>query len=173
FGLVLQLATQLSPAAVRDGFGQPPVADHVLDREVFDRDQAVAADQVRGYAVQEVGTGVADLAVRAGDFGFGLTSVHAATLAAGHAPLVAGQVTGLALQMARVRDSLPVAGHGEVGDPEVHADLTPCLGQRGRLVGVDRDGHVPADVRFPADHHHSRVPRGQVHVVERPHHRQR
>ena len=68
--LVFQLAAELTPGAVRYRAGQMPVANHVLDREVFDRDHVVLADQAGAGAVQEVRPGMTDLAVRAGDLEF-------------------------------------------------------------------------------------------------------
>ena len=66
-----------------------PVADHVLYGQVLDHDHVVAADQGRGGAVQEIGTGRADFPVRAGDLRPGLGAVRGTALAAGQPPLVA------------------------------------------------------------------------------------
>jgi hypothetical protein len=57
FALVLKLTAELTPAAVRDGAGEMTVADHVADREVFDRDEIGGTDQVGTGAVQEVPPG--------------------------------------------------------------------------------------------------------------------
>ena len=92
-------------------------------------------------------------------FAFALARFARAFPAAGHAPLVAGQVAGLALQVARVGDPLPVAGHGEVLHAEVNADRMPGRRQRLRVAGVDGEGHVPAAVRLPGHDHHRRVQR--------------
>src|SRR5579864_8259652 len=97
--LVLELAAELAPPAVRDRAGQVPVRDHVADREVFDDDDIVVADQAGAGAVQEVAAGVADLAVGAGYLRRGLGLVGRSVPAAGQAPLVAGQVPGLARQV--------------------------------------------------------------------------
>ena len=70
---------------------------------------------------------VVDLAVGAGDLGGGLGPVSRSVLAAGHPPLVAGQPAGLALQVPRVGDLLPVAGHHEVRHTEVDTDGTSGL----------------------------------------------
>src|SRR5262249_23006085 len=94
FGLVLPLPPKIPPPRITDRPRQRVILNHVGDREVFDHDRVGPADQVGAGAVQEVGAGVADLAVSAGDFGLGLAPVDAPALAAGHTPLVAGQVTG-------------------------------------------------------------------------------
>jgi len=52
--------------------------------------------------VQEVGPGVADLPVSAGDLGRGLDPVRRPFLAAGQALLVTGQIPGLARQVPRL-----------------------------------------------------------------------
>ena len=104
---VLQLAAELTPAAVTDHAGQAPVADHPGDVEVLDHDQVVAADQARAGAVQKVTPGVTDLAVRPGDLDPGLGPVRRPFPAAGQPPLVAGQVPRLALQVAGIGDPLP------------------------------------------------------------------
>src|ERR1700728_2931151 len=83
---VFELAAELAPAAVGDHPGQVPVADHVAYRQVLDHDQVVVADQVGAGAVQEVVAGVADLAVGAGDLGFGLGPVRRPVAAAGQPP---------------------------------------------------------------------------------------
>ncbi|GAA3123274.1 hypothetical protein GCM10010466_12740 [Planomonospora alba] len=119
--LVLQQAAELTPPAIGDGAGQGPVADHPRDVEVFDRDHVVVADQPRAGLVREIGAGAADLRVGAGDLGLGLGTVVRPALPAGHAALVAGQVPGLALQVARVGDALAVAGDGEVLHAQVYA----------------------------------------------------
>ena len=79
---VLQLAAELAPAAVRDDAGKVPVADHVLDGEIFDHDRAGGADQAGAGAVQEVPARIAHLPVGAGDFRLGLDPVGGAALAA-------------------------------------------------------------------------------------------
>jgi hypothetical protein len=99
--LVLQLAAELAPAAVRDGAGQMPVADHAANVEVFDDDGVGRADQAGAGAVQEVSPRVADLAVRAGDRGRGPGPVGRPFPAAGQAPLVPCQPCPLLLVRVR------------------------------------------------------------------------
>src|ERR671936_793223 len=106
-----------------------PVADHADHVEVFDHDHVVLADQPGAGPVQEVGPRVADLPVGAGHLGGGLGPVSGPFLAAGYPPLVAGQPAGLALQVPRVGDPLPVTGHREVRHTEVDAAGTYGLGQ--------------------------------------------
>ena len=67
--LVLQLAAELTPPAVADGLGQPAVADHVLDGQVLDHDDVVAADEAGAGAVEEVLASATDFPVGAGDLG--------------------------------------------------------------------------------------------------------
>ena len=92
-----------------------------VDREVLDRDQVVAADQLGGGAVQEVRAG------RCGPCGGpGLPWPSPwpgwpSPLAAGQPPLVAGEVAGLALQVPGVGDPLAVRCHGEAGHAKVDA----------------------------------------------------
>src|SRR5262249_47216445 len=90
--LVSELAAEFAPPAVRDCRREPGVADHARHVQVLDHDDVVLLCQPRAGTVQEILAGVADLAVGAGDFGRGLAPVPAAWLAAGQAPLVAGQV---------------------------------------------------------------------------------
>ncbi len=107
--LVLELAAELTPAAVGDHAGRPPVANHVLDGEVLDHDHIGRADKPGASAVQEVQTGVADLAVGAGDLRPG--PVGGAFPAAGCTPLVASQVASRIVL-------LPLRGHGTPSRPE-------------------------------------------------------
>src|SRR5699024_12169417 len=81
---------------------------HALDVEVFDGDQVVLAHQPGGLLVQEVLTCVPYLAVGDRDPALGLAPVVGPALFAGLAPLVTGQVLGLALQVARGRNGLAV-----------------------------------------------------------------
>src|SRR5579864_3735576 len=160
--LVLQLAAELAPAAVRNYAGQVPVADHPGHVQVLDHDHVALADQAGAGAVQEVRPGVADLAVRAGDLEFRLLPVGRPWLAAGQAPLVAGEPAGLALQVPRVGDRVPVAGGGEMYHAEVDADGVLSLLQGFRGSRLDGEGDVPASVRLAGDDHHRRVQAGQV-----------
>src|SRR5260370_20437271 len=120
--LVLQLAAELAPAAVGDGAGQVPVADHAGHVEVFDDDGVGRADQAGAGAVQEVLPRVTDLPVGAGYLRRGLGPVGGPFPAASHPPLVASQPAGLALQVPGVGDLVTVTGHGEVGHAEIDAD---------------------------------------------------
>src|SRR6266496_2522362 len=56
--LVRELAAELAPAAVADRAGQVPVADHVLDGEVFDHDDVVLATQAGAGAALSLPAGV-------------------------------------------------------------------------------------------------------------------
>jgi hypothetical protein len=91
---VLKLPAELTPAAVADGAGETPVADHVRDGEILDDDHVVVADEPGGGPVQVVAPGVANLTAGAGNLGFRLGPVRGAVPAAGQAPLVAGQLVG-------------------------------------------------------------------------------
>ena len=166
--LVRQLAAELTPAAVRDCAGQMPVADHATDVKVLDHDEIGRTDQPSAGPVQEVPPRVTDLAVGAGDLGRSLGPVGRPLLAPSQAPLVAGQTAGLALQVPRVSDPLPVTGHGEVRHAQIDADGVPSLLQGFGGGGLGGEGDVPASVRLPGDDHHRRVQRGQVHVGPGP-----
>jgi hypothetical protein len=171
--LVFQLAAELAPAAVRNGPGHAPVADHVLHSEVLDRDQVVAADQAGGGLVQEVAAGAGDLAVGPGYLGPGLGPVGRAFLAAGQPPLVAGQVAGLALQVPGIGDPVAFAGHREVVHAQINTHRPAGRGQRLRWLGIDGQRHVPAAVGLFGHEHRGRVQPGHVDVRPRPHERQR
>jgi hypothetical protein len=159
---VLKLAAELAPAAAGDGASQLTVADHVVNREVFDHDEISFADQAGAGAVQEVPSRVADLAVRAGDFGSGLGPVGRPLPAAGQAPLVALQAAGFALQVTGIGGPLPGAGDGEVRHAEVDADNAAGLLQGLGGIGVDGEGYIrPASVSRPH-------PRSIAHVIEKP-----
>src|SRR5690606_8432337 len=149
--LVLQLAAELPPTGVEDRARQVPVADHATHVEVFDHDHVVVADQPGCGLVQEVRTRLADFGVCAGDLHPGFGPVVRPALFAGHAPLVAGQVPGLALQVARVRDLLAGGQDREVLHPEVDTDRSPGRGKRLRVVDVNGDGGVPATIRVAGD----------------------
>src|SRR5208282_5532415 len=166
--LVFQLAPELAPAAVADRPGQVPVADHVGDREVLDRDQVVAADQAGGGLVQEVAAGVADLSVGPGYLGLRPAAAGRATLAPGQPPLVAGEVAGPALQVTGVGDPLAVRRHREAGDAQVDAGCSPGSRPGRRSARVDREGHVPAAVGLFGDEHGARVQPGHLHARPRP-----
>ena len=154
---VRKLPAELTPAAVADGAGETPVADHVLDGEILDHDHVVLAYEPGAGPVQVVAPGVTDLTVGAGNLGFRLGPVRGTVLAAGQASLVAGQITGLAFQVPGIRHPPPVAGHGEVLHAQVGADGPPGLRQRFRAVAVDHERHVPAAIRLPGDNHHCGV----------------
>ena len=136
-------------AAIRDRACEAPVLHHARHVQVLDHDHVVLADQPGADAVQEIPPGVADLAVRAGHLRRGLDPVRGAFPAAGHTPLVAGQVAGLACQVSRIGDLLTVRCHGEVGHAEINTDGMPGLLQGLRGVAVDGEGHVPAPVAIP------------------------
>ena len=161
--LVLKLAAELAPAAVADGAGQMPVADHAGDVEVLDHDHVRRADQTGAGAVQEVPPGIADLAVGTGHLRRGLGPVSRPLPAAGQAPLVPGQVAGLARQVPRVGDLLPVRRHAPRSTP------TACpVGPAVQGAGVDGEGHIPAAARLPGHDHHRGVQRGHVDVRPGP-----
>ena len=71
---------------------------------------------------------------------------HAGLSGSGHAPLVAGQVAGLAFQVPRIGDPLTVRCHSEVGDAEIDTHGIPGLRRGLRGVAVYGEGHVPAPV---------------------------
>ena len=123
--LVRKLVAELTPPAVADRAGQVSVADHAGDVQVLDHDHVVPADQAGAGPVREVPPGIADLAVGAGHLRRGPGPVRRAVPAAGQAPLVPGQVAGLARQVPRAGDLLPVRGDGEVRHAQVDAGRVP------------------------------------------------
>lgn len=169
FGLVFEHAPKLAPCRVTDRFGEPAVFHHVRNREVFDGDQVVVADDPGGGLVEEVGAGVADLAMRGGDFGLGFAPVGRALLAVRHAPLVAGEIAGLALQMSQIGDALPIARDREVLDAQIDADLAAGHRLGVRIGGFDGEGPEPAAVRVAGDDDRGRVESGEVDLAEGPH----
>jgi hypothetical protein len=74
--LVVQLATELGPAAVRDGAGQPSVADQAGYVQVLDHDRVGGAYKPGADPVQEIAPRIADLAVGAGHLKFRLFPVR-------------------------------------------------------------------------------------------------
>ncbi len=147
--LVLQLAAELAPPAVADRPGQAPVADHVGDREVLDRDQVVAADQAGGGLVQEVAAGVGDLAVGPGDLGPCLGPVGRAFPATGEAALVAGEAGSPALQVAGIGDPLavrrPAAGlaSSPSAPPTPGRTTCPCAALHTAPAAPRGSGSIP------------------------------
>ena len=110
--LVFQLAAELAPSRVESrpvqpGFGASTVREvcawpvrvrpglrppgQVRDRQVFDHDRVVVADQPGAGAVEEVNPGGADFPVRAGRLRLRLPPVRGPFPAAGQAALVAGR----------------------------------------------------------------------------------
>jgi hypothetical protein len=73
--LVLQHGPEGAPSAVGDRFGEPPVTDHVLHRQVFDHDHIVVTDQTGTGLVQKVRAGRGDLTVSASDLRLGFGAV--------------------------------------------------------------------------------------------------
>ena len=91
------------PGRSGSGLGLGP-AGQVCDGQVFvGHDRIVVADQPGTGAVQEIGPGRADFAVRAGNLRFGFRPVRGAFLAAGQAALIAGQGVRPAGQLAGMR----------------------------------------------------------------------
>ena len=76
-------------------------------------------------------------------------------------------------ELPRVEDILPVAGHSEVLDAEVHAHDGARRGQLLRVGDLDSEGDVPASARVTGDGHRGRVEPGRVDVRPRPHENQR
>src|SRR2546430_1006065 len=64
--LVLDHAAEGAPPAVGNGFGQRPVADHVLHGQVLEHDHVMVADQPGRGTVQVISACGADFAVSAG-----------------------------------------------------------------------------------------------------------
>jgi hypothetical protein len=145
--LIGQLAAELTPAAVRDGAGQVPIADHAGHVQVLDHDHVVLADQAGAGAVQEVRPGVADLAVGAGDLESRLGPVGRALLAPGQPPLVTSQVPSLAVQVPlylAVPSSLSSGSTSPVTFPSARSPATAVCHLRPSVIRDSGNGQGPA-----------------------------
>jgi len=171
--LVRELAAKLGPPAVGNRAGEPVVAAHAGDVEVFDGDEVVVPHHAHTDAMQKVASRVANLSVCPGDFCRCLPPIPAAPLTSSKTPLVTSQIPRLALKVTRVGHPLRTAGDGEVPDAKVHADSPPGIWQWQWPDHVDGEGDVPAAVALPADDYRRRVQHGHVVVWPCPHKPQR
>ena len=150
-----------APPAIGDGLSQGAVADHVRHGEVFDRDHVMVADQAGAGLVEEVGAGGADLPVGAGDFRFGLRAVGGPVLAAGHAPLVPGEVPPRRSRCRGLGIFWPSVVTAKSLIPRSTPTTRPVAGTApGRALDGERD--VPASARVTGDGHRRRVDRRRV-----------
>ncbi|SFR12269.1 hypothetical protein SAMN04488564_103772 [Lentzea waywayandensis] len=162
--LVLQLSAEFAPSRIGDGSSEAAIADHVPHRQVLDRDHVCRAHKSCGGAVQEVFARVTDLAVCTSDLELGFAAIAATFPAPGQSALVASEFSRFAGQVRRIGDTLPVTGHQEAGQPEIHADGV-ASGSRWRdRRGVHGERHVPAAIRLTGNHDHRGVRCGGVQV---------
>lgn len=168
-----KLAPELAPPAVGYGPRQPPVAEHVLHGQILDHDQISASHQAGAGLVQQVSAGVADLTMRTSDLGLGFAPIRGPVPAAGQPPLVTRETASLTFQVPRVADPLAIGCHREVLNAEVDANVMPGRLDRGRLVGVNGERHIPTAIRLAGDRDHARIQANQVDTRPRPSHRQR
>ncbi|SEQ23170.1 hypothetical protein SAMN05216188_102489 [Lentzea xinjiangensis] len=168
FALVLRLSPELAPAGVGKGAGEASVAHRALDVEVLDHDHVSRPHERGTGAVQEVVPSVADLAMSTGDLGLRLEPVVAAASTARQPALVAGQVSGLAVQKTRVGHPRSVARHQEARQPEADTDHVVRGPESSRVAHVHSERHAPTTVGFSGDNDHRRVQLAGIHAVEGP-----
>ncbi|MCP2242573.1 hypothetical protein LX86_001294 [Lentzea aerocolonigenes] len=170
---VLQLTTELTPAAVMDGTRKTTIAHHGGNVEVFDHDHVSRAHQSRGCSMQKVLPRVADLALRTSDLDLRLAAVQPAALTTRHPSLVASEVPRLSDQMPRILDAFTVAGDQVVLQTQVNTDRSPRWLVRSGRVGVHGERHVPTAIRVAGHDDHRRFQPPHGLVGERPHEMQR
>ena len=171
--LVLELAAELDPPAIRDRAGRLPVLDHAGDVEVFDDDDIGVADQAGAGAVRRS-------PARRGPCG-GVRATLATALArvccpSGSGPRAAGNGPGCGpcAPSGGVGDPLPVADGGEVLHTEVDANGVPRALLRGAGVAAST---VKVTYQRPfgsrQNDHDGGVQRGWGDIRPGPHVRQR
>jgi len=89
---VLQLADQLAPAHVADGFGKHVIFQHPFHVEAFHTQHLVFVDQACGQLVEEVLPPICNAGMDASDALLGFGSVLGAFLLAAERPLRSGEV---------------------------------------------------------------------------------
>lgn len=82
-----QYVQELSPASVRNAFGQVSVANHVLGFEFFNGDQVMLSHKVKCQFMLKIQSLIANLLMHVGQFPHRLASAIAAFSAAGHRTL--------------------------------------------------------------------------------------
>lgn len=186
--LVLQLTTELPPSAVGDRSIQAPFRGDIpawsvcgaggrcrstLHVEVLDHNPVVVTDQASAGAVQEIGPSGTNLAVGTRHLRLRLGPVVGPLTTTSHAPLVARQVGGPAVQVTRIGDPSTVRSDGEV----LHTQVDPDHAARrlGHLEGWDvhSERHIPPAIGFTRHDDHSRIEGSGVHLVPTPHEPQR
>ncbi len=122
-GFVVQLAHELTPADVADGFGKVRVLDHVLDRQTLRANDLVFVNDARRVAVLVVAPAIGDTGVNAGDLGPGFPPVFGAFLLAGEPSLRLGQSLLVPPgKILRVGDLLPIGRHHKRVQAQIQPD---------------------------------------------------
>ena len=149
-GFVLQLANELAPADIVNGFRQCRMLDHRLHMQALHANRLVLTDDAGREFVQEIAATISNAGVNTGDFPARFVAVLGATLLLGQTPLRLSQLllilskeAGVAHLLARIQTTT-----------SCKPDQCPtCLAsgwqRRNRLFQQDADevasGGIPAD----------------------------
>ncbi|CAM4236370.1 hypothetical protein VRRI112168_18695 [Vreelandella rituensis] len=120
-GLVVELAHQLPPTNIADGFRQRPVLDHIFHREAFSTDHLVLVDDLPGEFMKVVKPGIGDFRVAPGHFLLCFRPIVRAFLLTAQLPLRPRQFACVTHRMAGVVDPPTVTGHEQVFQAEINA----------------------------------------------------
>jgi hypothetical protein len=137
-GFVVQLAHELTPADVADGFGKVRVLDHVLHRQTLRAYDLVFVNDARREVVLVVPPAISDTGVNAGDLGPRFAPVLRAFFLPGEPPLRSRQSLLVPGKILRVGD-LPVRRDHKRFQAQVQPDHLWCDGERCDLL-TDQDG---------------------------------
>lgn len=114
--LVFELACNLAPGAVSDGFCQMVILYHAADIEAFYADDIVVTNQLRVCFVQVVQLPIGNLSILPGQLDAGLLAVLAVLWFSGQPSLQPGQLLLRCFEPFRVWDFLPICGDDQILD---------------------------------------------------------
>jgi ABC-type multidrug transport system ATPase subunit len=121
-GFVLQLAHELSPSHIADGFGKAVVLDHAFDVQTLHTDHLVFVDNPCGQLMLIVSSLVSNAGVKTSHLEAGFRSVLASLAFLRQPPLCLRQFLLVFAEELRVAVGLPVAFHHHAFDAQVQAD---------------------------------------------------
>lgn len=160
--LVVQLAAELVPALIEDGFVQARLGPNISSRCIYrtcrrlgqvpylqvlnTHHRVVLADRGRGL-VQEVAAGIADAGMDALDAGFGLLPIVAVLRFAAHGLLRLAQGRFVPLEAVEGRVEAAVRERGEPSNAQVDADCA-ALWDGPLNLALGLDAHEPLAARL-------------------------
>ena len=135
----------------------PPGAQQSLHTKVFGHNRLVLTDEVSTEFVQNIPAAVADLFMDSCYTNPRLLAIPGTLELLGQALPLPLQLLAQFAEGPRVSYLLPLAGHQQTGQPQVHAHLLVLLKRQGRQ-GLNRrvvyqERHMPPPTRRQADSH--------------------